>query len=155
MISLVCGADGDTLTVTGFSGGTHGSLVLNPDGSYNYTVTDLTGLNGSHLHDVFTYAISDGHGGVAAANLDIELNRGPSAANDSGAVTQGASLAVTAGSGVLTNDSDSDADALSVTGFTGAGGTGTIGGALPGAWAALVLNVDSSFSYTPNAVKLA
>jgi Ca2+-binding RTX toxin-like protein len=70
-------------------------------------------------------------------------------------VTQGASLAVTAGSGVLTNDSDSDADALSVTGFTGAGGTGTIGGALPGAWGALVLNVDGSFSYTPNAVKLA
>ena len=74
--------DGDALTVTGFSGGSHGNLVLNSDGSYGYTVTDLTGPNGSHLHDVFTYAVSDGHGGVASANLDIELNRDPIAVND-------------------------------------------------------------------------
>jgi VCBS repeat-containing protein len=75
--------DGDTFVVTGFNGGSHGGLVLNADGSYSYTATDLTGPTGSHLHDVFTYAISDGHGGVASAHLDIELNRGPSAVNDS------------------------------------------------------------------------
>ena len=57
--------DGDTLVVTPFSGtGAHGNLIINADGSYNYSVTNLWGPTGSHLHDIFTYGISDGHGGV-------------------------------------------------------------------------------------------
>jgi VCBS repeat-containing protein len=74
--------DGDTLSVTGFSAGTYGKLILNSDGSYHYTVTDLSGPTGSHLHDVFTYGISDGRGGVASANLDITLDRIPSTDSD-------------------------------------------------------------------------
>jgi hypothetical protein len=35
--------DGDTLVVTGFTSGSHGSLVFSADGSYSYTATDLTG----------------------------------------------------------------------------------------------------------------
>ena len=75
--------DGDSLTVTPFSGaGTHGNLALSADGSFSYTVMDLTGASGSHLHDIFTYTESDGHGGTAAANLDITLNRAPDVISD-------------------------------------------------------------------------
>ena len=41
--------DGDTLVVTPFSGtGAHGNLIINADGSYNYSVTNLSGPTGSH-----------------------------------------------------------------------------------------------------------
>src|SRR2546428_181845 len=77
-------------TATPFSGaGAHGALTLNAVGSYSYTVTNLSGPTGSHLHDVFTYGVSDGHGGVGSANLDITLNRAPIAVNDSATATTG------------------------------------------------------------------
>ena len=60
-----------------------------------------------------------------------------------------------AAGGLLANDGDADADVISLTGFTGAGGAGKIGSALAGAWRNLVLNADGSFSYTPDATKLA
>lgn len=131
--------DGDSLTVTGFSGGTHGNLVLNADGSYSYTVTDLTGPTGSHLHDVFTYGIGDGHTGVAVASLDITLNRAPIAVNDSTAVTKGATVQ----GNVLTNDSDPDGDAIGLTGVVG----GSFGHSIAGTYGSFTLNADGSYIY--------
>ena len=74
--------DGDTLTVTGFTDGssgtvgtlfhgTYGDLTLNADGSYSYTagatVGEQTALAnataGSHPTEIITYTESDGHGG--------------------------------------------------------------------------------------------
>ena len=76
--------DSDALTVSAVAGGTvgtslagaHGNLTLNADGSYSYTVTNTTGTVAadSHLHDLFSYTASDGHGGTATAILDIVLN---------------------------------------------------------------------------------
>jgi VCBS repeat-containing protein len=131
--------DGDTLTVTGFSGGTHGILVLTPNGSYGYIATDLTGPTGSHLHDVFTYGIRDGHGGVAAATLDITLNRGPGAVDDSTAVTKGGTIS----GNVLTNDTDSDGDALALTAVVG----GRFGHAIAGTYGSFTLNANGSYTY--------
>jgi VCBS repeat-containing protein len=132
--------DGDTLVVTGFTGGSHGSLVLSADGSYSYTVTDLTGPTGSHLHDVFTYAVSDGHGGVASANLDITLNRAPTAVNDSTGVAKGGTI----NGNVLANDSDADGDAVQVTGVAG----GNLGHSIAGKFGTLTLNDNGGYSYT-------
>jgi VCBS repeat-containing protein len=134
--------DGDPLTVTGFSGGTHGALVLHEDGSYSYTVTDLTGPTGSHLHDVFTYGITDGKAGVAVADLDITLNRAPTAANDSTAVTKGGTVT----GNVLANDSDPDGDAIQLTGVVG----GSFGTSIAGKYGAFTLNADGSYSYVAN-----
>ncbi|KRQ15337.1 NF038122 family metalloprotease [Bradyrhizobium manausense] len=69
--------------------GTYGSLTLNPDGSYRYVASrasnDDHDREGNHTHesggddqstdvvrqDVFTYTISDGHGGSATSTLRI------------------------------------------------------------------------------------
>ena len=134
--------DGDALTTTGFTGGVHGTLILNGDGSYNYTVTDLTGPTGSHLHDVFTYGITDGRAGVALGTLDITLNRAPDAANDSTAVTKGGTIT----GNVLSNDVDPDGDAVQITGVVG----GSFGHAIIGNYGAFTLNADGSYSYVAN-----
>src|SRR5262245_31576163 len=135
--------DGDSLAVTPLSGaGAHGNLALNADGSFSYTVTDLTGATGSHLHDVFTYTESDGRGGVTSANLDITLNRGPVATND----IAGVSIGATSTGNVLGNDADPDGDSVVVTGVSG----GSIGQAVAGSFGTLLLNADGSYSYVSN-----
>ena len=87
--------DGDTLTVTairtgaeagvGTSGdvgvaltGTYGNLTLNSNGSYTYALNNSSSavqnlLAGEVVHDVFTYTVSDGHGGSDTAALTISV----------------------------------------------------------------------------------
>ena len=116
--------------------GGHGSLTLNANGSYSYTVTDLTGPTGVHLHDIFTYTDSDGLGGeTGSATLDITLDRAPVAANDAANVKIGG---VVRGN-VLTNDTDPDGDPIHVT-----------GGTFQGTYGVLVLdaNGDGGYTYT-------
>ena len=122
--------------------GAHGNLALSADGSFSYTVTNLTGATGSHLHDIFTYMESDGYGGTAAANLDITLNRAPDVISDIVGLKAGA---IATGS-VLGNNSDPDDDALAITALAG----GTVGHSLAGAYGTLVLNSDGSYNYQSN-----
>lgn len=62
---------GQTLTVTGTSGGpTNGTVVVN--GGITITYTPNLGFAGV---DVFTYAISDGHGGTASATVTITVTK--------------------------------------------------------------------------------
>ena len=73
--------DGNVLSVTNpgtFDLG-HGTLVLNADGSYTFTLDNGNSAvhalnNGQTLTDTFTYNISDGHGGTESAKLDITIN---------------------------------------------------------------------------------
>lgn len=136
--------DGDTLhAVPETLTGGHGALTVNGDGTFSYTVTNLTGPSGSHLHDVFTYTESDGFaGGTATGTIDITLNRAPVVEGDLAGVKNGA----TAIGNVLTNDSDPDGDALSVTAING----GTVGQALAGSFGTLVLNGNGSYTYVAN-----
>jgi VCBS repeat-containing protein len=135
--------DGDILTVTPFSGaGAHGNLALKADGSYGYTVTNLTGATGSHLHDVFTYTEADGKGGVTSANLDITLNRGPVATND----VAGVNIGATSTGNVLGNDADPDGDGVVVIGVSG----GNVDQAVAGSFGTLLLKADGSYSYVSN-----
>jgi serralysin len=86
--------DGDKLTVSGVSdvangagsvgtvlAGVYGHLTMNADGSYSYAADNLSAINagatGGHLHDAFTYVVSDGNGGNATASLTITLDRPP------------------------------------------------------------------------------
>src|SRR5262249_27259041 len=130
---------GDQLTVTAVNGsagnlgesvaGTYGTLHLNADGSYSYTLDNEKGAvqalaDGQTAKDVFSYTVSDGHGGSAASTLTITVtgtNDPPVAEADANAVTEDALDPVSGN--VLDNDSDVDAtDQLTVSAVAGSAG---------------------------------
>ncbi|WP_428425276.1 DUF4082 domain-containing protein [Pararhizobium sp.] len=62
--------DGDTLTITGASGGVNGSASFNSQTNM-VTFTPTTGYTGSAS---FTYSISDGRGGTASAQVSLTVS---------------------------------------------------------------------------------
>ncbi|MDF3034678.1 MAG: hypothetical protein K0R76_1632, partial [Alphaproteobacteria bacterium] len=73
--------NGDALTVTPVSNHalTYGSLTLNKDGSYTYTLDNsnpkVNALNdGQTLKETFTYTVSDGKGGTDTASLTFTIH---------------------------------------------------------------------------------
>lgn len=87
--------DGDLLVIVGFAAGTqsgvlsehvgeavvgtYGSLMMNADGSWSYALDiddpdmQAVRLSQEDGHDVFSYTISDGHGGFDTATLSITV----------------------------------------------------------------------------------
>lgn len=63
-------ADGDTLTVTGVSGGTKGTPAISGTTSVKYTAFAPSGS------DLITYTVSDGHGGTDSGVLSIIISGG-------------------------------------------------------------------------------
>jgi Ca2+-binding RTX toxin-like protein len=123
--------DGDALNVTNASA-TNGTVLINFDGSLTYTPN--ANFNGS---DTINYEISDGNGGSAAATVDVTVNTvndGPVANTDSVTLDEDSSTTIN----VLANDTDLDGDALSVTTASATNG-------------AVVINLDGTVTYTPNA----
>ncbi|HWW76673.1 MAG TPA: tandem-95 repeat protein, partial [Pyrinomonadaceae bacterium] len=135
-------ADGDALSVSAVTQGAHGS-VANNGTSVSYT--PAANYNGP---DSFGYTISDGHGGIATATVNITVtavNDDPTANNDS--VTTDEDTAVT--HNVLGNDSDVDGDTLSIASVTqGAHGSVTFSGGDVTYTPAANYNGGDSFSYT-------
>jgi large repetitive protein len=118
---------GSGLSVTGHTDPSHGTLTINPDGSYTYKPT--AGYSGP---DSFTYTASDGTNPSYTQKVSLTVT--PNAAADTATATAGQTLAVPA-KGVLTNDGGSQ---LVVTGNTQpANGKATV-------------NADGSFTYKPN-----
>jgi PGF-pre-PGF domain-containing protein/PGF-CTERM protein len=129
--------DSDSITTTGFSSPTNGSLSLTVDGSLTY-VPD-PGFTGT---ETLSYRIEDEHGTDSSfAALTIEVvdpsTTAPVATADSYTVDAGETLSVAA-TGLLANDRDPNDDSVSATGST----TPTHG--------TLNLVTDGSFTYTPN-----
>ncbi|WP_448645075.1 Ig-like domain-containing protein [Pseudomonas mediterranea] len=131
---------GDTATISGV-----GTLTVNADGSYLFTPT-------STYHGdvpVVTYSISDGTGGSDSADLTIRVNAPPVAVDDGLQTVQQGNPA---SGNVLPNDTDPEGNALSVSGFTIAGVSGSFN---PGDTATitgvgtLTLNADGSYLFTP------
>jgi VCBS repeat-containing protein len=128
--------DGDPLTVARVTGPAHGTLTLNPDGSFTYA--PAANFNGS---DTFTYQASDGSLTSNLATVTITVSAvpdAPIARDDSYSTNKDTPLQVPR-PGVLANDSDADGDRLHAVPVTG-----------PAA-GRLTLNDDGSFSYTPAA----
>ena len=125
--------------------GQYGDFTLNSDGSYSYVPDDLASAPvGAHATDQFTYTVADDYGGSDTATIDIVLNRSPAAAADYAAVQVGKSLVVQGNDGVLSNDSDLDADGLSVTAVSG----GDVGSAVAGQHGSLMMSADGGYTYT-------
>ncbi|WP_243395869.1 beta strand repeat-containing protein [Sphingomonas oleivorans] len=128
--------------------GTYGSLKLNADGSYTYTLdnADLDTQRlaaGQSATETFSYLVSDGTGGTAQAALTVTItgvNDAPVAVADAAAIIEDAAPNAVTGN-VLANDSDADAGAvLAVVQVSGQALTGTYGN--------LKLNADGSYIYT-------
>ena len=128
--------DGNPLSASLVSGPSHGSLVLNANGSFTYTpAANYFGP------DSFTYRANDGSVNSNTATVSITVvvvNDPPTAANDSYNVNEDTALNIAA-PGVLGNDGDVDGDALTAV---------LVSGPLHGA---LVLNANGSFGYSPAA----
>jgi VCBS repeat-containing protein len=87
--------------------------------------------------------------GKLSTTSQIAVDRAPIANPDTGTAVVGTLLSVGASGGVLANDTDLDADALTVAtvGDT-ASGAGAADSALAGVYGHLTLNADGSYSYT-------
>ncbi|MGP4058383.1 Ig-like domain-containing protein [Mycobacterium sp. 4D054] len=125
--------DGDSLTATLVTGPAHGTLILNADGSFEYTPhADHRGT------DIFTYTVTDGTLTSSVATVSITVNQvndTPTAVDDFFTIDEDAVQSGT----VITNDGDVDGDPLTVSVVDGpARGT-------------LLLNADGTFTYTPHA----
>ncbi|WP_426359187.1 beta strand repeat-containing protein [Pseudocolwellia sp. HL-MZ19] len=135
---------GTTATIAGV-----GELVINIDGTFTFTPT----LNYNGAIPNTTYVVSDGEGGIDMGELSfndvVAVNDAPDAVND-GPVEVTEDTAATGN--VLTNDSDAEGAALTLTQFVIdgdattylAGTTATIAGV-----GDLVINSDGSFTFTP------
>ena len=126
--------DGDPLAAMLVSGPSHGTLTLNPDGSFRYT--PALNYNGP---DSFTYKANDGSADSDVATVSITViavNDAPVADDDSHSVAEDGTLEVAA-PGVLGGDTDIDGDLLRAI---------VVGGPANGT---LSLNGDGSFTYAP------
>ena len=70
--------DTDALMVSAINGGTYGSIVINSDGSYTYTIDNLNAAvqaldAGQTLIDTLIYSADDKEGGTSDATLDITI----------------------------------------------------------------------------------
>ena len=85
--------------------GTYGSLSINADGSYTYTLDNTKGIvqalaqGQPNITDTFTYTITDSQGGTSSTTLIVTVN----GANDAPVIT------------VRTSDGDSDSASLTET----------------------------------------
>ena len=130
-------ADGDALSVTStgsLATAQGGTVVMNADGSFVYA--PAADYNGP---DSFQYTVADGNGGEATGRVAIvvaPVNDAPIAVDDPISGTEDTGVT----GNLLANDSDPDADALTVS------STGTFSTAEGGT---VTLDADGSFNYTP------
>ena len=106
MLALATDAEGDTLTISGKTNGSNGTVVDNGNGTLTYTPT--ANFSGS---DTFTYSVSDGKGGITTANINVNVASVPdtpvlsNATSKSGVATQKLSFDISA--------TDADGDGVS------------------------------------------
>ena len=86
--------DGDVLTFGLASNGSpaHGTVTVNPDGSYSYT--PAANFNGT---DSFTYTVSDGKGGTTSGTISVNVGAVNDGPTTSGGTASGAEDTIVTG----------------------------------------------------------
>jgi VCBS repeat-containing protein len=157
----------DTHTVTAVNGaagnvgsavtGTYGSLTVNADGTYTYTLNNGTNgtastvqdlAQGETVKDVFHVTVSDNHGGTATQDLTITVhgtNDAPATVDDTNHISEGATTPATGN--IITNDHDIDHGAV-VTVAQVAGSADNVGHSVTGTYGHVTINTDGTYAYT-------
>ena len=107
--------NGDSLSVTSATA-TNGTVTINADSTLTYQGNQNQSFNDI---DTITYTINDAYGNTDTATVDITVNVGPVATNDT--VTTNEDVLVTFD--VLSNDTDADNDSLSIISAAAIDGT--------------------------------
>ena len=121
----------------------HGTLTVNPDGTYSYT--PAANFNGQ---DSFRVVVTDPDGATSIATVTVNIgavNDQPVAVDDNAATTENAGVS---GNVIIGSDSDPDGDTLTVV-TVGAGPDGvgrTISGSAGGSF---VILADGSYRFEP------
>ena len=127
-------ADGNTVVAAEIATGpSHGTAVVNPDGTVTYTPdADYSGA------DSFEVTVTDGKGGFDTSTVDVTVSPAadaPVAADDEVETQPGTPVVIDA----LANDTDVDGDALEIISID-QGSNGSV-----------QVNADGTLTYTPNA----
>ncbi|MEZ6135353.1 MAG: VCBS domain-containing protein [Pirellulaceae bacterium] len=146
--------------------GSYGSITINADGSYTYTVDNTNAAvqalrtSGQSLSEVFTYTAQDTAGATSTAEITVTIT----GSNDAPVAVANTATAIEASGvynnisgtnptgNVLTNDTDVDAgDTKTVVGVdtgTQASTSGNVGVTVTGTYGSIVLNGDGTYTYT-------
>ncbi|WP_285416878.1 retention module-containing protein [Pseudomonas sp. efr-133-TYG-5] len=152
LVGSVTGAVGAiTYALVGSATGNYGQIVLNPNGTYTYTLTSpasttpLADDGANTLHETFTYQATDSLGNVVTSTIDVSIvDDVPKALNDSNAVTASETQLTLSGN-VLSNDVQG-ADVVA----TGPNAGPITPGTFVGTYGTLVLNANGTYTYTLN-----
>ena len=142
--------------------GTYGTIVINTDGSYTYTLNNdadsVQSLGEGETHDeIFSVTVSDGHGGEATQDITITVNGtndAPTAKDNAGSVveddrTSTTESHTTSDGNILANDNDIDKGAvLNVSQVEGS--TANVGHEVTGTYGKVTINADGTYTYELN-----
>ena len=152
LVGSVTGAVGAiSYALVGSATGNYGQIVLNPNGTYTYTLTSPASTTphaddgANTLTETFTYQATDSLGNVVTSTIVVNIvDDVPKAINDSNAGTA-SETQLTLNGNVLTNDVQG-ADVVA----TGPNAGPITPGTFTGTYGTLVLNANGTYTYTLN-----
>ncbi|PKA71865.1 putative secreted protein (type I secretion substrate) [Pseudomonas baetica] len=150
LVGSVTGAVGAiSYALVGSATGNYGQIVLNPNGTYTYTLTSPASTTphaddgANTLTETFTYQATDSLGNVVTSTLVVSIvDDVPKAVNDSNA-SSASETQLTLTGNVLTNDVQG-ADAVA----TGPNAGPITPATVVGTYGTLVLNANGTYTYT-------